>query len=686
MGLRKIKNEMIAIFIISGLGFIVVVFLSHFAISKFIINQELKKARLISHTLFYTREYLSKLAPYVKLINKHMHPFSLAPAVTVSEIAKVIKKKENFIIKQTSDRYRNVNNKPNSKEIDAIKYFKKNPQKSELFELEKDKNKEEYKRLYYFYPLKITKDCLKCHGFKKDINPSLYKKLVEVYGDRAFGYKLGDIRGVISVEIPLKKAQSAIDSIFYVLAVVLFIFYILGVYLFLKINGKIIKDINSINEHFKKYFSKNIFKLLKARLHYYEFENMKSILNNSVISIKRLQKETYLKTYFNRLTNLPNREMLIKKLSRTSKESLVVILIDIDEFKDINFQYGEEIADKLIVQMAQRLKEEKVYHIKIDQFAVVKNAISNFEIQQYSKKLIDMLEEPYLIDEYDIYIKVRAGISFKDKNLTNLIFALDATKILNKDIVFSQEAREIMGMYKEHSIWLKKIKNALNDGRIAAFYQPILNRDKKIVKYEALVRLIDMDGKVILPYFFLNIAKKSRLYFDITKAVITKTFETFKDKDYEISVNLSTNDLSNSEIRKFIIKKVREFPDCSRINFEIIEDEDIKELEEANRFLKDLKKEGCKISIDDFGSGYANFDYLLSLNADTIKIDGSLVRNIIKNKNSEIIVKTIITFAKESDKRVVAEFVENEEIFEKLKEMGIDYFQGYYFSMPLDDV
>jgi len=131
---------------------------------------------------------------------------------------------------------------------------------------------------------------------------------------------------------------------------------------------------------------------------------------------------------------------------------------------------------------------------------------------------------------------------------------------------------------------------------------------------------------------------------------------------------------------------VRKFPDKNRINFEVVEDENIRDLVGANEFLKELKKEGCKISIDDFGSGYANFDYLLNLNADIVKIDGSLIKNILTDKHSEVIVNTIVTFTKEANRKIVAEFVENKEIFNKLKSMGIDYFQGYYFSAPIKDI
>jgi len=681
MKLKKIKNEMVAIFIASGIGFIIVLILSYIAINKLIMDQEIQKARLVAHTLFYTREYLSKVSLYVKLTNNKIHPFSLTPAYSVNQIALIIKKKENFIIRQVSDKYRNKLNKPDRSELEAIEYFKKNPNGKELFKFYEN-SQHNKKELQYFYPLKITKKCLKCHGPVEKIPPQLYKKIVDIYGNSAFNYKIGDIRGVISVKIPLQKAQSTVTELFIEIISFLILIYFIGVYLFLKINRNILNDIEKINSHFEKYFLNRKFKLLKSKLHYQEFENMKLILNKSVKSIKEYQKETYFRFYYNHLTNLPNRKKLIKKLEIDSSSH--IILIDIDQFKEINFYYGEEIADKLVVEMAKRLNKDRLFHIKVDAFAILKESITKDEIYEYTVKLLKKIEEPYIIDNNEIYIKTRAGISYSKKTFISAITALDATKILNKDIVFCSEAHSIREKYKDHLVWLKKIKSALDEGRIIPYFQPIVDRDENIVKYEALVRLIDEDKKVVTPYFFLDTAKKSRLYFEITKTVIIKTFKRFKDENYELSINLSIKDLADKGMREFIFKQVREFSDKNRINFEIVEDEDIKDSVEANEFLKELKKEGCKISIDDFGSGYANFDYLLNLNADFIKIDGSLIKNILNDKNSEIIVNTIIAFAKKANRKIVAEFVENEEIFNKLKSMGIDYFQGYYFSAPLN--
>jgi EAL domain-containing protein (putative c-di-GMP-specific phosphodiesterase class I) len=179
---------------------------------------------------------------------------------------------------------------------------------------------------------------------------------------------------------------------------------------------------------------------------------------------------------------------------------------------------------------------------------------------------------------------------------------------------------------------------------------------------------------------FLEVAKKSRLYFDLIKIMLNKVFDIFETNNKEFSLNLTMLDMQNKEIRNFIIEKLKTFPEPSRVNFEIVESEDIKKSEETFEFIKQLKSFGCKILIDDFGSGYANFDYLFLLNANGIKIDGSLIRNILNDRNSQIIVKTIIAFAKEVNMQVIAEYVETKEIFEYLKSLGVDCFQGHFYS------
>ena len=164
------------------------------------------------------------------------------------------------------------------------------------------------------------------------------------------------------------------------------------------------------------------------------------------------------------------------------------------------------------------------------------------------------------------------------------------------------------------------IKEALKDGRFTTFFQPIIdNKTEAIVKYESLVRMIDTDGKVISPFFFLDIAKKAKLYSKITKIVVDKTFFAFeKLPQYEFSLNITVEDIYNKEISAYIFKKLSDFPHPDKVIFEITESEEISDYESVNVFITKIKSLGAKISIDDFGSGYANFEHILSLNADFI--------------------------------------------------------------------
>ncbi len=130
------------------------------------------------------------------------------------------------------------------------------------------------------------------------------------------------------------------------------------------------------------------------------------------------------------------------------------------------------------------------------------------------------------------------------------------------------------------------------------------------------------------------------------------------------------------------MEMLKKYDIASRVVFEIVESEGIEDFKEINNFIDKVKELGCKIAIDDFGSGYSNFEYLIKLNADYIKIDGSLIKDILIKKSNEEIVITIIDFAKRQGFKTIAEFVSTKEIFEKVKDLGIDYAQGYYIDEP----
>ncbi|EJF06517.1 EAL domain-containing protein, partial [Thiovulum sp. ES] len=200
-----------------------------------------------------------------------------------------------------------------------------------------------------------------------------------------------------------------------------------------------------------------------------------------------------------------------------------------------------------------------------------------------------------------------------------------------------------------------------------------------------LVRLFD-GKKYLTPFHFLPYAKKTKYYFEITKVVITKSFQTFRNTNSKFSINLSVDDITNREVTDFIENAIKNFPRPENITFELLESEQIENFDEIKNFIEHVRKYGVKIAIDDFGSGYSNFSYLVQLKPDILKLDGSLIKGIASDESSYLITKLIVEFAHKSGFTVIAEFVDSEEILNKGIELGIDSFQGFYLAKPSKDV
>jgi EAL domain-containing protein (putative c-di-GMP-specific phosphodiesterase class I) len=198
--------------------------------------------------------------------------------------------------------------------------------------------------------------------------------------------------------------------------------------------------------------------------------------------------------------------------------------------------------------------------------------------------------------------------------------------------------------------------------------------------------MIGPDGKVISPFFFLEQAKRSKLYDRLTRIMIAKSFETFEMLEYEFSINLTLQDILSTETRDCLFEWLERSSASNRLVLEIVESEGIERFDEVATFIKDVKAYGCKIAIDDFGTGYSNFSYLTKLDVDYIKIDGSLIKDITTEADHLITVESIMLFAKKKGIATIAEFVEDETVYAKLVELGVDYSQGYHFSIPTPEI
>ena len=395
--------------------------------------------------------------------------------------------------------------------------------------------------------------------------------------------------------------------------------------------------------------------------------------------------------YTNTLTGLPNRRSLLNDINNYDDGALLII--NIDDFKEINDFFGQAAGDNVLISFSQKLSDlvsedpsVTLIHLFGDEFAILfttkpsKNAFTQFATT-LSKKIERMT---FSLEDNQLSLRVSIGGVYQlQEALEKADIALKSAKKQRKDFVLYDETFNIEQQYRNNMEWTKKINSAIENDKILPFFQPIYdNNSNKIVSAECLIRLIDNDDNVITPYHFLTIAKKSKLYSKLTKIMIEKSCQYFENINCNFSINLSVEDMLDHEIVAFILYNVKKYNVSNKIVFELLETEGIENYEEVARFISEMKFLGCKIAIDDFGSGYSNFEYLLQLNVDYIKIDGSLIKNLDTDTNAQLVVETIVNFAKKLNMVVVAEFVHNEAVFEKVKELQIERSQGFYLAQP----
>mgnify|MGYP000602916684 CR=1 FL=1 len=426
-----------------------------------------------------------------------------------------------------------------------------------------------------------------------------------------------------------------------------------------------------------------------------ELKSLNLVLQNRADDevLKRYKKEEELEiAYKEVITGLPNRMKLVHTLKQ--KNSPKLALLNIDRFTDINHCYSSEIADRLLFLMAQLLvklfkgkKEIFIFKLPVDEFGIYTSSkeISDKVFLDLCDLAIEEIEkEPFIIEKNNIIVSITSGVSLtNDKVLINANTALKIAKNKKQRLFVYRKEDNVEVNYQNNVKWTQILKDAISNNRILVFIQPIINNNNPLdEKYECLIRLKNENGEIISPFHFLELSKKLKLYHQLTRIVIEKSFEYFKDSKAEFSINLTLDDIMNKETIAFIHKKLENRDIAKRVIFEIVESEGIDNFEEVSLFIKEMKAVGCKIAIDDFGTGYSNFEYLMKLNVDFIKIDGSFIKNIDMCEQSLLIAELIITFAKKQNIKTVAEFVHSKSVLEKVKELGITYSQGFYLGEP----
>ena len=390
-------------------------------------------------------------------------------------------------------------------------------------------------------------------------------------------------------------------------------------------------------------------------------------------------EEELLSIYIDPITLLPNRFQLLQDLSVF--KDVYIMILNVKSFSKLNVLYGYDFGDTVLKKIAIFLRASsaiKAYRIYGDEFAVLVH--SQEEAQALFSQINHNLSVMQNGSKYDLFFYGAYEV-FEQKALEACEFALFRSK---QDLVDSKTIRDLLDEIKNELTMTQKLKEIMIKDAIVPHFQPIYVTDKgvkKVLKYEVLMRL-HYDERVLEPSEFLAVLLDAPFYVEFTKSMLLKSFEKFKDSEMTFSVNFTLKDIHDKSVRILLETLIARYPDVAkRMTIEIIENEALEEFDLLNSFMISLKKYGIQFALDDFGSGYSNFAQFAKLEIDFLKIDGTIVSDVLKDKKMQKLVDSICEFAKTLGITTIAEFVSNEEIFNYLEDK-VDMLQGFYIGKP----
>ena len=407
----------------------------------------------------------------------------------------------------------------------------------------------------------------------------------------------------------------------------------------------------------------------------------------------KLRKNMWIDPLTSAYTKLYLKEFFdVKKVSQYN-----AILIDIDALKRINERYGRNTGDTLLKLFTKEIMSllprgsQIIYTGGSEFFVVLEKRHTN--LQEIAERLFGKLtKKRYLINNETISVtlSMSAMVTPNDaKDIGNIQRYLDEKLLEVKNrgknaLIAVDKVSETEIKYKN----IDYIKKILEEGHLTCLYQPIVDTEtQEIVKYEALVRLIDKEEPhtLISPHHFLEIIRGTTQYTKMSKLVFKEVFKTLDTyPDIKITINLNLQDLYHVDMMTLITQELfRHKENAHRVTFEILEDHEIKDYDQTAIVFQQLRMYGSQIAIDDFGSGYANYIYLIKLDIDILKIDGTLIQALLHDpKRTKMMLTSIKSLSDIYGYDLVAEFVSSKEIYEMIHELDIPYAQGYYFGEP----
>ncbi|MCP4354771.1 MAG: EAL domain-containing protein [Proteobacteria bacterium] len=413
------------------------------------------------------------------------------------------------------------------------------------------------------------------------------------------------------------------------------------------------------------------------------------------------------------LTGLLNRSAFMFDLEKTIKLSKrngikgVLLSVDLDMFKFINDSHGYQAGDKVLLEVASLLKEklrdtDVIGRVAGDEFAIIMHDITNKEARIKIKSLLQALNKLKIMYRNEVMqVTCSAGaVNYpkEDQNYTQLLtaagFAMHKAKDLGRNRIYMTEEDYLEDgklLAKKRMKNLNVLRSRLNNNDFEMYFQPIIPLTKgKSVIFESLLRIRDENNNINSPVVYIDAAESFGLSQQLDISVLRKCIRHFREAQekhtgYMLSINISGLSLGDDAVYDALKTVVKEEKvDPTKIIIEVTETAAMRDERRAKRFVSNLHSLGFKFALDDFGSGYSSFYYLKNLAVDFVKIDGSFIQNLENSKEDRIFVKALSDLARGLEIEIIAEFVENKKHIDILKELGVDYIQGYYISKPID--
>ncbi|MFL5894613.1 MAG: putative bifunctional diguanylate cyclase/phosphodiesterase [Thermoleophilaceae bacterium] len=408
------------------------------------------------------------------------------------------------------------------------------------------------------------------------------------------------------------------------------------------------------------------------------------------------------------LTGLLNRRRFIEELTlelaliRREQRKSSVLVVDVDNFKYVNDSLGHHAGDQLIRSVANVLAAElraadTIARLGGDEFAILLRAATGAPALVVAQRLIEAVRtHAFAIAPEPVRVTASGGMAAvggdgdqtAEETLAAADLAMYESKRTGRDrlVEFSPTLRVAL---EQRRTWADRIRRALEEDLLVLFQQPILDlATGQVSQHELLVRMEADDGTIVTPDEFLPVAERFDLVQAIDRWVVRRAIQLIADaeqagRDLVLEVNLSGRSMGDADLFELLERELRDSGiDASKLVLEVTETAAIENMEDARTFAQRLASLGCRLALDDFGSGFGSFYYLKHLPLDYLKIDGDFVRNLCRNPVDQAVVRSIVQIAESVGYETIAEFVLDDETLDAVRDYGVHFAQGYHIGMP----